>query len=82
MGLSGLSTDLAEILCAARRTAGLTQEELAERSGISVRAISDLERGRARAPQRRTVEALVAAAELGSAERLLIHRIAKTARTG
>lgn len=60
----------------------MTQEELAERSGISVRAISDLERGRARAPQRRTVEALVTAAGLGTTERLLIHRIAKTARTG
>ncbi|SDX77404.1 NB-ARC domain-containing protein [Amycolatopsis xylanica] len=77
-----MSPDLAELLRAARRTAGLTQEELAERSGISVRAISDLERGRARAPQRRTVEALVTAAGLGSSERLLIHRIAKTARTG
>jgi len=37
----------------------LTQEELAERTGVSVRALSDLERGRARNPHRRTVELLV-----------------------
>ncbi len=38
----------------------LTQEGLAERTGVSVRALSDMERGRARNPQRRTVELLVA----------------------
>ncbi len=41
-----------------RRAAGLTQEELAAYSGVSVRTISDLERGRTRGPQRRSVEAL------------------------
>jgi hypothetical protein len=30
-------------------------------AGVSVRALSDLERGRARGPQRRTVEALAGA---------------------
>ncbi|HEX8867019.1 MAG TPA: helix-turn-helix transcriptional regulator, partial [Lentzea sp.] len=35
-----------------RKAAGLSQEELSERSGVSVRAISDMERGRARSPQR------------------------------
>jgi transcriptional regulator with XRE-family HTH domain len=34
-----------ERLRAARVAAGLTQEELADRSGIAVRTISDLERG-------------------------------------
>ncbi len=33
-----------------RVAAGLTQEDLAERSGVSVRAIADLERGRTRQP--------------------------------
>jgi tetratricopeptide (TPR) repeat protein/transcriptional regulator with XRE-family HTH domain len=37
-------------LRACRRLAGLSQEELAERSGVSVRTISNLERGRARQP--------------------------------
>ncbi|GAA2793041.1 ATP-binding protein [Crossiella cryophila] len=42
----------------------MTQEELAERTGVSVRAISDMERGRALSPQRRTVELLVTGLEL------------------
>jgi len=33
-----------------RQSAGLSQQELAERSGLSVRAISDLERSRTRFP--------------------------------
>ncbi len=37
----------------------LTQEELADRTGISVRSISDMERGRVRTPQRRTADLLV-----------------------
>ncbi|HEY3611696.1 MAG TPA: NB-ARC domain-containing protein [Pseudonocardiaceae bacterium] len=44
-----------------RRLAGLTQEELSARSGLSTRAISDLERGRVDRPRRRTVEALASA---------------------
>jgi transcriptional regulator with XRE-family HTH domain/tetratricopeptide (TPR) repeat protein len=42
-----------------RRAAGMTLEELAEASGVSARAISDMERGRTRAPQRRTLHLLV-----------------------
>jgi hypothetical protein len=38
-----------------RRAAGMTLEEAAETSGVSARAISDMERGRTRAPQRRTL---------------------------
>src|SRR5947209_11291362 len=41
-----------------RDAAELTQEELAERSGVSVRAISDLERGAKTQPQRTTVQLL------------------------
>jgi tetratricopeptide (TPR) repeat protein len=41
-----------------RKAAELTQEELAERSGLSVRAISDLESGRTRRPQPGTVRRL------------------------
>lgn len=37
----------------------LTQEELADRTGLSTRAISDMERGRTLSPQFRTVELLV-----------------------
>jgi len=41
-----------------RVAAGLTQEELAERSGLGVRTISDIERGRIGRPHRRSVDLL------------------------
>src|ERR1700761_2184314 len=44
-----------------RIASGLTQEDLAERSGISVRAIADLERGRTRRPYPSSVRAVVRA---------------------
>lgn len=56
----GLPT-FARLLARYRKSAGLTQEELAKRSGISTRAISDLERGRVRRPQQRTWRALATA---------------------
>lgn len=46
----------------------MTQEDLAERTGISVRSISDMERGRVRSPQRRTAELLVDGLGLTGAE--------------
>ena len=47
-----------------RTRAGLTRERLAEASGVSVRALADLERGRSRGPHRRTVQALAGALQL------------------
>jgi transcriptional regulator with XRE-family HTH domain len=44
-----------------RVAAGLSQEDLAERSGLSIRAISDLERGRTTRPYPRTRRLLVTA---------------------
>src|SRR5271155_5546206 len=44
-----------------RVASGLTQEDLAERSGVSVRAIADLERGRTRRPYPSSVRALARA---------------------
>ena len=61
-----------------RRNAGLSQEELSERSGVSVRAISDVERGRARSPQRRTTEALLDALDLDERDRAELRRLART----
>ncbi|MFI0934108.1 ATP-binding protein [Streptomyces sp. NPDC021019] len=52
------SDGLGQHLRALRLGAGLSQEQLAEAAGISVRALADLERGRTRGPQRRTVQAL------------------------
>ncbi|MGH3155190.1 MAG: ATP-binding protein, partial [Streptosporangiaceae bacterium] len=51
-------------LRAARKSARLSQEELAERSGLNVRTIRDLERGRARWPYRDTLRRLADALEL------------------
>ncbi|MET9883715.1 helix-turn-helix domain-containing protein [Streptomyces sp. NPDC006430] len=54
-------------LHALRTGAGLSQEELAQAAGVSVRALSDMERGRSRGPQRRTVQALATALGLDTA---------------
>jgi transcriptional regulator with XRE-family HTH domain/predicted ATPase len=47
-----------EVLQRVRLEVGLTQDELAERSGLTVRAISYLETGRTRKPYQRTVRLL------------------------
>jgi transcriptional regulator with XRE-family HTH domain len=52
-----------------RVAAGLTQEELAERSGVSVDAISALENGRRRRPHRQTAAMLAEALDLPPGER-------------
>lgn len=53
-----------------RRRAGLTQEELAERAGLSVRGLSDLERGTKTHPRAYTVRQLAAALDLSDEERV------------
>ena len=53
-------------LKALRETAGFTQEELATISGLSVHAVSALERGERRRPHLETVRALSAALDLPS----------------
>jgi transcriptional regulator with XRE-family HTH domain len=53
--------ELATLLKALRERAGMTQEELAERSSLSIRTISDLERGRTTTPQRRSIALLARA---------------------
>ena len=45
----------------ARAAAGMTQEELADRSGVGLRTIGDLERGRTRTPYARSIRCLAAA---------------------
>jgi DNA-binding SARP family transcriptional activator/Tfp pilus assembly protein PilF len=50
-----------------RRAAGLSQRELAERSGISLAAVRDLEQDRTRSPHPSTVRALVGALHLSGA---------------
>jgi predicted ATPase/DNA-binding XRE family transcriptional regulator len=52
-----------------RITAGLSQEALAERAGLSVRGLSDLERGLSRVPRLDTLTRLADALELDAAAR-------------
>ena len=52
-----------------RETAGFTQEELAGRAGLSLNAVSDLERGRRRHPYPHTVRSLADALGLPEDER-------------
>src|SRR4029453_7470244 len=56
-------------LKALRETAGFTQEELATIAGLSVHAVSALERGERRRPHVDTVRALSAALDLTGAAR-------------
>lgn len=53
--------ELASLLRVLRERAGMTQEELADSSGLSIRTISDLERGRTTTPQRRSIALLAGA---------------------
>jgi transcriptional regulator with XRE-family HTH domain/tetratricopeptide (TPR) repeat protein len=58
------------LLVELRRAAGLTQEELAERTGLSARSIGDLERGATRRPRRASLEALADALGIAGPDRL------------
>jgi tetratricopeptide (TPR) repeat protein len=58
-----------ELVREQRVAAGLTQEELAERSGVGVRTVSDIERGRVARPHRRSVELLCRALDLSEPPR-------------
>ncbi len=62
-----------------RMTAGLTQEELAERTGLSVRGISDLERGERTRPHFETVRLLADALELDRIQRSVLVAAARPA---
>ena len=62
-----------------RRLLGMSQEDLAERSGLSVRGIRDLETGRTGAPRARTVRLLADVFGLAGHERDLFHLAAAPA---
>jgi predicted ATPase/DNA-binding XRE family transcriptional regulator len=65
-----------------RALAGLSQEALAERAGISRRGIADLERGARRFPYPDTASRLATALELGAAERAAFMTACRPRRTG
>jgi transcriptional regulator with XRE-family HTH domain/tetratricopeptide (TPR) repeat protein len=59
---------VAELLRGFRTAVGLTQEQLAERSGLSVGAVATLETGRRRHPRATTLDALAEALGLSTLE--------------
>jgi transcriptional regulator with XRE-family HTH domain len=67
MNTAGVSQSPGLWLRGQRIAAGLTQEDLAERSGVSVRTIADMERGRTRRPYPSSVRALIRALGLPDA---------------
>src|ERR671912_151450 len=66
---AGPATSFGAQLKALRAAAGFTQEELATISGLSVHAVSALERGERRRPHVETVRALATALDLSGATR-------------
>lgn len=69
--MSALPT-FAERLRSLRERAGLTQEELAERAGITAHAVSALERGTRTRPYPHTIRSLAAALDLDADEASLL----------
>lgn len=64
-----MTTSFADRLRSLRISTGMTLEGLAASSGVSIRAISDLERGRSARPHPRTLEALTKGMDLDEEER-------------
>ncbi|MFD8689672.1 helix-turn-helix domain-containing protein [Streptomyces sp. NPDC059651] len=67
-GHSATVASLGRLVRRLRLARALTIEQLAESSGVSVRAIGDMERGRSTRPRRGTVAALTQGLRLGEAE--------------
>ena len=66
-----------EVLRRYRLAAGLTQEELADRSGLSVRALGNLEGGRTARPHSHSVRLLADALMLTNAQRSALNDLAR-----
>lgn len=77
LGADRGETSFGALLRRWRGLRGLTQAELAERSGLSVQAVGMLERGVRRAPRVTTVEVLAAALAMDGAEREAFHAAAR-----
>ena len=63
-----------------RRAAQLTLEQLADVSGVSARTLSDMERGRSKGPQHRTVTAVADALALDEGARKELFELARDGR--
>src|SRR5579859_5258594 len=69
-----------DLLRSRRVAAGLTQEALAERAGLSLRGVSDLERGLRMAPHRDTLQRLLDALRLDMRDREVLQHAARRRR--
>ena len=76
MGASA-SSPFGRLLRVHRVATGLSQERLAERAGLSLRGISDLERGARRVPRLETVRMLCEALSLSPDECVPLFRAAR-----
>jgi transcriptional regulator with XRE-family HTH domain len=75
-------TGLGRLLRRLRRAAGLTQEELAERAGISARTVSDAERGLRDRVYRDTATRIAVALGMGPVERAAFEAAARGRNPG
>jgi len=74
---TGEHLDFGDLLRQHRNAAGLTQEDLAERSGLNPDTISLLERGQRRRPHRYTMQSLAEALGLSQQERINFESVAR-----
>ncbi|MBO0773575.1 MAG: helix-turn-helix transcriptional regulator, partial [Actinobacteria bacterium] len=79
---SGRDSRLGETLRRLRQAAGMTQEELAERAGISARAVSDTERGLRSAVHADTARRVAAALRLDGGAREQFESLARGRPSG
>jgi DNA-binding SARP family transcriptional activator/tetratricopeptide (TPR) repeat protein/transcriptional regulator with XRE-family HTH domain len=75
-GQSGSGARLSGLVRGRRRAAGLTQRELAARSGLSVTAVRDLEQGRSHRPRAGSLTALAGALGLDAGQAAALARAA------
>src|SRR5918993_2796129 len=78
--MSRATPTFGDVLRQLRTAASLSQEDLAERAGVSLRGVSDLERGVRRTPHLTTVRLLADALELGAADRQALLAAARPGR--
>ena len=72
-----LAGSFGELLRRYRLEAGLSQEELAQRAGLSVRAVANMERGRTTRPYERSVRVLAEALALPERQREQLDRASR-----